>query len=273
MTSCISCGPGTFQPWTWENSLGTFCTVCTSAYSELPIGSTQCVSECGPGRYAANCTASQNVSGTLCSFGVSYCAECSAGTYWTGQGALSALWCEPCGSGTFSSRQGQSTCSGCTEGYYLSQAGASMCVPCWAGSFGTASSAVSQATCVECEAGTYSSISGQSSCSQCPSGSYSSSAGAAACSLCGAGNAPGTQGAASSTTCQPCSNGQYSSAAGQGQCSDCLPGSYTFDTAATFVLFAQQGHICNILNVYQSATVFTFQRSRRWRVAYLLDSA
>ena len=157
-TSCMSCGPGTRLPLYVVNS--TYCTDCNSAYSELPIGSTQCVSECGPGRYAANCAASHVVSGAVCPFGVGYCAKCSAGTYWTGQGALSALSCEPCGPGTFSSRQGQSTCSVCTEGYYLSQGGASVCVPCWAGSFGTASSAVSQVSCIECEVGTYSSISG-----------------------------------------------------------------------------------------------------------------
>ena len=60
---------------------------------------------------------------------------------------------------------------------------------------------------------------------------------------------------------------------GKGSAATACQGPTLLTLLQLFVLFAQQGHICNILNVYQSATVFTFQRSRRWRVAYLLDSA
>ena len=60
---------------------------------------------------------------------------------------------------------------------------------------------------------------------------------------------------------------------GKGSAATACQGPTLLTLLQLFVLFAQQGHICNILNVYQSATVLTCQRSRRRRAACLLDSA
>ena len=193
---------------------------------------------------------------------------CSAGTYWTGQGATSSDNCTLCGPGAYSEQStGSTSClSACGPGTYAEPG---FCAGCYSGTFWTGTGATSSAKCSRCGAGMFSSGTGQTVCSLCQAGTYSTALGASSpavciacafdqfvplnspssmsscgqcaagtylnssshtsCGLCPAGTFS-TMAGNTSKACSACPTGTFSDQ-GQGYCSACPPGSYSNATS------------------------------------------
>ena len=165
------CPAGTFAATTGLS----VCTTCTqggyclgngSAPSLCPNGTSSAATGATALTTCANCSAGNYMTG----IGAVYCVACVAGRF---QATGGATFCDICATGTYTAKPGGTTCTLCQSGQYQTGSASSSCTVCSQGTYSTGSGAVTNASCFSCGYATFGVLNAKT-CIDCQSNSNSS---------------------------------------------------------------------------------------------------
>jgi ABC-type branched-subunit amino acid transport system substrate-binding protein len=160
--------------------------------------------------YSTGCVLGQNHSEQN---NISICMGCPPGTWGT-----SAMLCEPCSVGSYSSQVGSTACALCAAGWIANSTRSIKCIACQPGSEAPFEGST---TCRLCHPGTHTPTAGSDHCSLCPKGRVENHSGMSQCFECEAGRYSQRDAKA----CAQCDVGKHQENAGQDGCVRCESGS------------------------------------------------
>lgn len=130
---------------------------------------------------------------------------------------------------------GASVCFSCMRGSFSDRNGSTSCQLSAAGSY---VQSTGQTTSIVCSTGTFQFMGGSSACIQCATGHFQTASGATACSACLPGYNQRERGA---SRCTHCDKGKFSWEEGSVGCTDCEPGSFQEVSASTSCSRCEKG--------------------------------